>query len=193
MNSIALFCGSAEGVNPEYARAAAQFGEECARRGITLYYGGAKIGLMNAAASAAMQNGGSVVGVVPKIFDRDVVVADDISRLVFVDSMSERKQTLERDAEAFVALPGGFGTMDELFEILTDAQLGLHQKPIVLLNTCGYYDLLVQQLMHFQNEGFLRPFHYGLLRVATDVPDLFRQLDSYVYGNDPQWLGEHLK
>ena len=193
IHSVTLFCGSADGKNIKYQQVAAEFGSQCAQKDITLYYGGAKLGLMRAAADAAMSHGGKVIGIVPTIFTHDVVVAENITELISVSSMSERKQTMERLSDAFVALPGAFGTMDELFEILTDAQLGLHHKPIVILNTLGYYDLLIQQLQKFEEEGFLRPFHRELLRVAQTVDDVFQLLEDYHYGNDAEWLKTHLK
>ena len=167
IKSLVLFCGSQEGRDVRYVQMAADFGAHCAELGLTLYYGGARLGLMKAAAEASMQRGGRVVGIMPEIFTDGVVVADNITEMVRVKSMSERKQMMERVADAFVALPGSFGTMDELFEILTDAQLGLHKKPIVILNAFGYYNFLLNQLSRFEEEGFLRPFHHGLLMEAT--------------------------
>ena len=193
IRSIALFCASAEGSVVRYRQVAAEFGLRCAHESITLYYGGARLGLMHAAAGAALSANGRVVGVVPSIFAHDVVVADNLSELITVSSMSERKQLLERSADGFAVLPGAYGTMDELFEILTDAQLGLHHKPIVILNAFGYYDLLLQQLQRFEQEGFLRPFHQSLLKVAETVDQVFELMDSYEYGNDPQWLDKHMR
>ena len=112
--------------------------------------------------------------------------------MVRVKSMSERKQMMERVADAFVALPGSFGTMDELFEILTDAQLGLHKKPIVILNALGYYDFLLEQLDRFEKAGFLRPFHHGLLMSATSVDEVFDKIATYENPNDEAWLAKHL-
>lgn len=193
IRSVTLFCGSAEGKSVQYQQVAEEFGARCAQEKITLYYGGAKLGLMRAAAEASMAHGGKVIGIVPAIFTRDVVVAENITELITVASMSERKQTMERLSDAFVALPGALGTMDELFEVLTDAQLGLHCKPIVILNISGYYDFLIKQLQQFEQEGFLRPFHKDLLRVAQTVDEVFQLLDDYHYGNDAEWLRTHLK
>lgn len=193
IHSVALFCGSGEGNNPHYQHSAADFGRKCVEHGLTLYYGGAKLGLMRAAAEAAMQSGGRVVGIIPEIFVKDVVVAEDITEQIWVKSMSERKQTMERLADAFVALPGAFGTMDELFEILTDAQLGLHHCPVVLLNELGFYDGLLHQLARFEAEGYLRPFHRQLLCVATSVDEIFTHLQNYKYPNDAEWMRTHLE
>ena len=192
IKSLALFCGSQEGNDRRYVQIAADFGARCAELGLTLYYGGARLGLMRAAAEASMQRGGRVVGIMPQIFTDSVVVADNITEMVRVKNMSERKQMMEREADAFVALPGSFGTMDELFEILTDAQLGLHQKPIVILNAFGYYDGLLSQLSKFEEAGFLRPFHHGLLLSVTSVEEVFDKIATYENPNDEAWLAKHL-
>ena len=192
IKSLALFCGSQEGNDARYVQLAADFGARCAELGLTLYYGGARLGLMRAAAEASMQRGGCVVGIMPQIFTDSVVVADNITEMVRVKSMSERKQMMEQLADAFVALPGSFGTMDELFEILTDAQLGLHQEPVVILNAFGYYDGLLNQLSKFEEAGFLRPFHHGLLLSATSVNEVFDKIATYENPNDEAWLAKHL-
>lgn len=192
VNSLALFCGSQEGNDARYVQIAAEFGAKCAELGLVLYYGGARLGLMKAAAEASMERGGRVIGIMPSIFTDNVVVADNITEMVRVKSMSERKQMMERVADAFVALPGSFGTMDELFEILTDAQLGLHKKPVVILNAFGYYNFLLNQLSKFEKEGFLRPFHHGLLMEATSVDEVFEKIAAYQNPNDEAWLAKHL-
>lgn len=188
MKSLCLFCGSASGTNPQYLETAKQLGRRCAEKHVTLYYGGACIGLMAGAADAAMQAGGTVIGISPDLFSKDVVQAKNITELIIVKSMSERKQLLEKSSDAFVALPGGFGTMDELFEMLTDAQIGQHHKPVVLLNVEGYYDALLQQLDRFVADGFLRPFHRELLLVANEVEEVFEKLENYQNPNDTEWL-----
>lgn len=186
--SVALFCGSASGSQPEYAEMAREFGKRLAQKQITLYYGGGCIGLMGEAAKGAMENGGKVIGVSPEFFKKGEVLAEDITELIIVDNMSERKQLMERESDAFVILPGGYGTMDELFEVITDAQLGLHFKPVVIFNINGYYDALVALLERFCEDGFLRPFHRGLLSVANTLDDVFVQLDQYENTNDHSWL-----
>ena len=190
ISSIALFCGSATGTNPIYAQLARDFGHICARHQITLYYGGGSTGLMGEASKAAMKSGGTVIGVAPDFFKEGAVLADYITEMIFVKTMSERKQLLEHRADAFVALPGGYGTMDELFEIITDAQLGMHDKPVALFNPNGFYDMLIDQLQRFCDEGFLRLFHHDLLITATTLEDLFAGLDSYRNSNDHSWLNK---
>ncbi|MBQ9435516.1 MAG: TIGR00730 family Rossman fold protein [Bacteroidales bacterium] len=192
IRSIALFCGSAEGANPLYGEVAALLGAMCADKGLTLYYGGACLGLMNKAADAAMARHGRVVGIAPSFFSKNVVLAKDISEMIMVNSMSERKQMMEKLADAFVVLPGAYGTMDEFFELITDAQLGMHHKPVAVLNVNGYYDHLLALLDRFEQDGFLRPFHHELLVVAATLEELFDKLENYQNTNDHQWL-KHIK
>jgi hypothetical protein len=187
-DSLALYCGSSVGNNPAYAQEAARFGEMCARKSLTLYYGGGSIGLMGAAANASLAHGGKVIGVAPDFFTKGEVLATNITEMILVKTMSERKQLLEERADAFVVFPGGYGTMDELFEMVTDAQLGMHFKPIAIYNYLGFYDLLIKQLQKFMEEGFLRPFHHSLLIYADNLDELFRKLDEYENTNDHTWL-----
>lgn len=189
-HSVALFCGSCPGNNPVFTQQAAAFGHELARRNITLYYGGAAIGLMGAAADALLQDGGKAIGIAPDFFKEGAVLANNITEMIYVKSMSERKQMLEAKADAFVIFPGSYGTMDEFFEIIADAQLGMHAKPIVIYNLNGYYDLLLEQLKRFEADGFLRPFHHRLLVSAKNLDELFEQLDNYVNSNDQTWLNK---
>lgn len=186
--SLALYCGSSTGNNPAYAKEAARFGKLCAEKSLTLYYGGGSIGLMGAAANEALAHGGKVIGVAPDFFTKGEVLATNITEMILVKTMSERKQLLEQKADAFVIFPGGYGTMDELFEMITDAQLGLHFKPIAIYNYLGFYDLLLQQLEKFMHEGFLRPFHHSLLISAGSLDELFEKLDAYENTNDHTWL-----
>jgi uncharacterized protein (TIGR00730 family) len=188
INSIALFCGSAEGFHPKYKELAADFGKRCAQKNITIYYGGAALGLMKAAADAIRALNGNVVGVAPSFFSNSTVIDTTLDELHLVDSMSERKQMLECCADAFVSLPGSYGTMDEFFEVLTDAQLGLHHKPVAILNAFNYYSPLIEQLNIFKEEGFLKDFHFNLLIVATTLDDLFEKLDNYKNSNSRHWL-----
>ena len=192
IKSIALFCGSSEGTNPLYGEMAARLGEMCALNDMTLYYGGACLGLMDKAAQAALACKGRVVGIAPSFFSKSVVLAKNISEMIMVNSMSERKQKMEQLADAFVVLPGAYGTMDEFFELITDAQLGLHHKPVAVLNVNGYYDHLLAQLERFERDGFLRPFHHELLVTATSLEELFDKLENYQNSNDHQWL-KHIK
>ena len=186
--SLALYCGSSTGNNPVYAREAARFGKMCAQKSLTLYFGGGSIGLMGAAAEACLSKGGKVIGVAPDFFTQGEVLATNLTEMILVKTMSERKQLLEEKSDAFVVFPGSYGTMDELFEMVTDAQLGMHTKPIVIYNYMGYYDFLLRQLDKFMEEGFLRPFHHSLLLNASDLEELFYKLDTYENTNDRSWL-----
>ena len=188
INSIALFCGSADGYHPKYKELAAAFGQWCAQQQITLYYGGAALGLMKAAADACRSHNGKVVGIAPSFFSDSTVIDTTLEELHLVNSMSERKQMMELSADAFVTLPGSYGTMDEFFEVLTDAQLGLHHKPVAILNAFEYYTPLIEQLKIFKNEGFLRDFHFDLFIVATTLEELFDKLERYENSNDRSWL-----
>ncbi|MDR3047379.1 MAG: TIGR00730 family Rossman fold protein [Bacteroidales bacterium] len=188
INSIALFCGSSEVAKECYKEIAVDFGKNCASRKLTLIYGGAGIGLMGKAAHAAVENGGEVIGIAPDFFASGAVLSEQIQNLILVKSMSERKQLFEQKADAFVALPGSYGTMNELFEVITNAQLGMHAKPVVLLNAYGFYDHLIAQLQRFKEDGLLRDFHYNLLLVAHTIPEFFSLIDHYQYSNSQNWL-----
>ena len=188
-NAIALFCGSSDGKS-RYGDIATEFGKQCAARNITLIYGGGAIGLMGKAALATLENGGKVIGIAPSFFTQGSVLADFLPELILVDNMSERKQLFEKMADAFVIIPGSFGTMDELFEILTNTQLGLHQKPVAILNAFGYYDHLIAQIKHFEEEGFLHAIHHQLLLVADNIETLFTQLEQYQYPDQQEWLNK---
>jgi uncharacterized protein (TIGR00730 family) len=176
MRSICVFCGSNPGNDPSYVRAAREAGELIAQRGLTLIYGGGRVGLMGALADAALAGGSRVVGVIPKmLLDREVG-HPGLSELRVVDTLSERKQVMGDLADAFLSLPGGIGTMDELFEAWTWAQLGLHRKPSGLLNHEGYYDGLITFLDHAMAEGFQRPRFRATLLIDTKIGPLLDQL-----------------
>jgi hypothetical protein len=176
MRSICVFCGSNPGNHPGYLRAARETGELIAQRGLALVYGGGRVGLMGALAGAALAGGARVVGVIPRMLqDREVSHAG-LSELHVVDTLSERKQVMGDLADAFLTLPGGIGTMDELFEAWTWAQLGLHRKPSGLLNHDGYYDGLITFLDHAMEQGFQRPRFRATLLIGTQIGPLLDQL-----------------
>lgn len=188
INSIAVFCGSGSGLTAQYAEASQEFGKRLAEKQITLYYGGAGLGLMKATADGVLLSNGKAVGIAPEFFSDKTVMTQTNHEMIYVKTMSERKQLFERLADAFVILPGGYGTMDEFFEVLTDSQLGFHNKPIIIYNINGYYDALIQQMERFGNETFVRPFHRNLFRVANNLDELFNIIENYVSPNDPAWL-----
>ena len=180
MKSLCVFCGSSPGNRPTYAALAVRTGELIARRGLKLVYGGGRVGLMGALADAALAAGGRVVGVIPQmLIDREVGHAG-LSELHVVHTMSERKLLMGDLSDAFLALPGGIGTMDELFEAWTWTQLGLHRKPCALLNLDGYYDPLLEFLDRAVDEGFLQPQYRAALLVAADVETALDQLATAV-------------
>jgi uncharacterized protein (TIGR00730 family) len=174
--AICVFCGSSSGVSPLYAEAASAVGREIARRGWTLVYGGGSVGLMGILADAALATGGRVVGVIPRFLYEWEVGHDDLTELEIVDTLTERKVRMGELSDAFLSLPGGIGTMDELFEALSWAQLGLETKPNGLLNVNGYYDGLIAFLDRATADGFLKPKHHALLHVSTDPQALLDAL-----------------
>ncbi len=171
MNSICVYCGSSDKIKPVYLEGAAQMGRAIAKRGLQLWYGAGSTGLMGAVADAALAAGGEVVGVIPAIFNTPQLAHTGLTRLEVVESMHLRKERLATQAEAFIALPGGFGTFEELFEILTWAQIGLHQKPVGLLNTAHYYDQLMKMVDYARSEGFIYDEH-SLLFVCEEEPEI---------------------
>ncbi len=176
MIRICIYAGSSLGTSREYATTAAALGTACARRGIGVVYGGGGTGLMGALADAALAAGGEVVGVIPRAMVEREWQHNGLTQMIVVESMHERKQTMERLADAFVALPGGIGTLEELCEIFTWLQLGLHGKPVGLVNLGGFYDHLLRQLDHMAAEAFLPSAHRELLTVGCDPEALVDQL-----------------
>ena len=174
MNRVCVFCGSTTGGPAHYADVARKLGAHLAESGLGMVYGGGRIGLMGVAADAALQAGGEVIGVIPnELMDREIG-HEELSEMHIVNTMTERKEKMAELADGFIALPGGLGTLDELFEMLTWAQLGLHDKPCGLLNVAGYYDSLLAFLEHGEEEGFIKPQHSALLLVHHDVEALLR-------------------
>ncbi len=186
--SICVFCGSNPGVDGALTDMARGFGSMLARRGLMLVYGGARRGLMGALADAALEDGGRVTGVIPRGLWTREIGHTGLSELLVVDSMHERKALMAERADAFVALPGGIGTMEELFEAWTWAVLGIHAKPIALLNVGGFFDPLLAMLDQMTEQGFLRDAHRRML-VVDDAPErLLDRLASYEPPSGPRWL-----
>jgi uncharacterized protein (TIGR00730 family) len=176
VRSICVFCGSRPGADPAYSAAASALGKAIAKRGITLVYGGAKVGLMGALANAALAEGGRVVGVIPKGLVSKEIAHDDLSELFLTDSMHDRKERMILLADAFVSMPGGWGTYDELFEVLTLAQIGFHEKPSGFLNVKGYFDPLLSLLRHTVDHAFAAPQHAELYVAASEADALLDAL-----------------
>ncbi|GAB4214245.1 MAG: TIGR00730 family Rossman fold protein [Rhodoferax sp.] len=172
MKNVCVYCGSSPGADPVYRAAAQALGQAMARRGVGLVYGGASIGVMGAVADAVLAAGGRVLGVIPEALAQREVAHTGLTELVVTPSMHVRKMRMAEAADAFVALPGGIGTFEELFEIWTWAQLGIHSKPVALLNVAGYFDSLIALVDHAVAQGFLKPAQRALLWVDTDAERL---------------------
>lgn len=179
MKRICVFCGSSPGTRPEYARAAQQLGVLLAQRKIGLVFGGGKVGLMGQLARAALENGGEVIGVIPKELHEKKVAFSGLSDLRVMGSMHERKALMAELADGFMALPGGLGTLEEIFEILTWAQLGMHHKPCGLLNVGNFYTSLLAFLDQVVAQGFLDAAHRSMILTAENPEDLLQQFESY--------------
>lgn len=179
MKRIAVFCGSSDGASPAYKEGAVQLGKELARRGITLVYGGASVGIMGTVADAVMEAGGQVIGVIPQMLEDREISHRGLTELIVVSSMHERKTKMAELSDGFVALPGGPGTLEEFFEIFTWAQLGLHQKPCGILNVNGYYDLLISFFDQMHEQQFLQEKYRSMALVASNPADLLEKFDTY--------------
>lgn len=179
LKHVCVFCGSRSGVRPAYQAMARSLGTLLAEREIELVYGGGKVGLMGILADACLEAGGKVVGVIPRALMEWEVGHEGLTRLEVVDSMHTRKARMAELAEGFIALPGGMGTFEELFEILTWAQLGFHAKPVALLDVEDYYAPLVQMLERGFSEGFMKPENRGLLLHSGHPAELLREMGHY--------------
>jgi uncharacterized protein (TIGR00730 family) len=188
MKRVLVFCGSSPGRLPEYAERAGELGSLLAQRGLAAVYGGASVGLMGAVADAALAAGGEVIGVIPKrLVEREIAHAG-LSELHVVDTMHERKALMAELSDGVIALPGGTGTLDELFELFTWSQLGLHRKPIGLLDVAGYWQPLLAFLEHAVNERFLRAEHLDTLLVERAAATLLDRLGSFEHRAQDKWL-----
>ncbi len=179
LKSICVYCGSSLGDDSDIGDIAKELGSYLAQNNITLIYGAAKIGVMGQVARAVLDKGGKVIGVIPEFLKIKEVVHLGLTELIVNKDMHERKMKMQELSEGFIALPGGFGTLEELFEILTWGQLGLHQKPIGILNVNGFYDHLLRLLESMVQKGFLKQENYDLLLVDTTVHGLVEQMNKF--------------
>lgn len=179
LTTVCVFCGASAGSQPIYVEAAVTLGQELARRQVGLVYGGGSVGLMGVIARTVRDNGSPVVGIIPEHLTTKELMGYPIGELIVVNTMHERKAKMAGLSDAFIALPGGFGTLDELFEAITWGQLGLHTKPIGLLNIAGYFDLLIQYIERAIDEGFIRPHHRQLFVVDEDSSRLLDLLSAH--------------
>jgi uncharacterized protein (TIGR00730 family) len=188
LRRAAVFCGSSHGNNPAYETAAQTVGRELARRRIELVYGGGKVGLMGALADAALQDGGRVIGVIPEALMAREVGHRGLSDLRLVKTMHERKALMADLADGFIALPGGMGTFEEFFEIITWAQLGLHAKPCGVLNVNGFFDPLLRLVDHAIAEGFVPASHRDILVVDSAIASLLERMERQHVPPQPKWI-----
>jgi uncharacterized protein (TIGR00730 family) len=188
LRRVCVFSGSSPGARPAYRAMARSLGTSLARAGLGLVYGGAKVGLMGALADAAIESGGEAIGVIPKALVDKELAHPGLTELRVVASMHERKQQMAELADAFVALPGGMGTLEEMAEILTWAQLGIHAKPCGLLNVEGYYDRLTHFLDHAVAERFITPEHRSMLVVAATPGELLQAFATYRAPTVKKWV-----
>lgn len=192
MKSICVYSGSADGIHSEFKKAAYQTGRLLAERGIRLIYGGGKTGLMGDVANGTLEAGGEVVGVITESMNTPSLAHTGLSRLEVTTTIHERKARMYELADGYIALPGGFGTLDELFETLTWAQIGLHEKPVGLLNTLGYYDPLLKQIEYAEKEKFIFPEHRQIMVGAATPAELLKAMESHQHPAEAvkRWMRE---
>ncbi len=189
MHRVCVFCGSSVGARPEYAGAAKLLGRLLVDRGIGLVFGGGRVGLMGVIADAVLEAGGEAIGVIPHALASREIAHQRLTRLHVVGSMHERKAMMAELSDAFIAMPGGFGTYEELFEAITWTQLGVHRKPCGLLNVAGFYDPIVQFIDHAVTERFVRSQHRAIVLVDADPAGLLDQLGRVELPDVPKWIG----
>jgi len=190
INKICVYCGSSPGKNPAYSLAAQSLAKAMCERGIGLVYGGAEVGVMGTIANAVLEAGGEAIGVIPRSLAVKEVAHTSLTELHVVASMHERKAMMAELADGFIALPGGWGTLEEIFEILTWAQLGFHEKPCALLNIEGYYDNLFRFLENAFDQEFVSPLYRPMLIEAHDSRALLDQFATYRAPKVRKWMGE---
>lgn len=179
MEKITVFCGSSPGNDPAFMKLAYQLGQQLATNHIGLIYGGAKVGLMGAIADGALSRQGKVIGVIPTFLRSKEIAHEGLTELILVESMHQRKTKMHELSDGIIALPGGYGTLEEYFEMLTWAQLGLHKKPVALLNIKGYYDGLLTLADTMVANGLLKQVNRDMMLVSNDIDDLLQQMHSY--------------
>lgn len=191
MKSIVVFCGSSYGYLETYTDTAYQLGTILAEKNIDLIYGGSKLGLMGAVSDGALQNGGKVIGIIPHFLRTKEIAHEQLSELLLVDTMHERKLKMHEMSDGIIAMPGGWGTMEELFEMMTWAQLGLHQKPIGILNINGFYEPFMALLNNMVTEGFLKEDFMKMILVGNDIFELLENMWNYQPTVEvPKWMSK---
>lgn len=190
MKRVTVFCGSSLGTEDIYKSQATLLGQTLAKRNIELVYGGAKIGLMGAVADGVLSEGGKVIGVLPNFLKSKEIAHEQLTELILVDSMHERKTKMNELCDGVIALPGGFGTLEELFEMLTWAQLGLHKKPIAILNINGFYNPLNVMIQTMVDKGFLKEVNQQMLLVCDNIEELLDKMKNYVAPTVGKWISK---
>ena len=188
MKRVTVFCGSSLGTEDIYKSQATLLGQTLAKRNIELVYGGAKIGLMGAVADGVLSEGGKVIGVLPNFLKSKEIAHEQLTELILVDSMHERKTKMNELCDGVIALPGGFGTLEELFEMLTWAQLGLHKKPIAILNINGFYNPLNVMIQTMVDKGFLKEVNQQMLLVCDNIEKLLDKMKNYIAPTVGKWI-----
>ncbi|MEM6719076.1 MAG: TIGR00730 family Rossman fold protein [Bacteroidota bacterium] len=188
MKSIAIYCGSSLGNDPKIVADAAELGKKLAQENITVIYGGSKIGIMGTVANAALEHGGEVIGVIPEFLKRKEIAHTDLTELHTTQTMVARKMKMIELAEGFIALPGGFGTMEELFEVITALQLAQIQHPVAILNSNGYYDELIAMMHTMMQKQLLKEKNFDMLIIEKDIPKLLERMKNFVPQATPKWL-----
>jgi uncharacterized protein (TIGR00730 family) len=188
MKRITVFCGSSFGTEEIYKEQATLLGQTLAKQNIELVYGGANVGLMGAVADGILKEGGKAIGVLPNFLRSKEIAHLGLTELILVESMHERKTKMNDLCDGVIALPGGFGTLEELFEMLTWAQLGLHKKPIAILNIDGFYDSLIELTKVMVEKGFLKDVNQKMLLVSDNIDDLLDQMKNYVAPTTGKWI-----
>lgn len=188
MKRITVFCGSSFGTDNIYKLQATLLGQSLAKRNIELVYGGANVGLMGAVADGALKSGGRVIGVLPGFLKDKEIAHEQLTELIMVESMHERKSKMNELCDGVIALPGGYGTLEEFFEMLTWGQLGLHKKPVAILNIDGFYDPLIKLVQIMVDKGFLKPVNQQMLLIGDDIDELIDQMNNYVAPVVGKWI-----
>ncbi|MDA6072336.1 TIGR00730 family Rossman fold protein [Flavobacterium sp. AC] len=188
MKRITVFCGSSFGTDEIYKEQATLLGQTLAKQNIELVYGGANVGLMGAIADGVLNAGGKAIGVLPNFLRSKEIAHLGLTELILVESMHERKTKMNDLCDGVIALPGGFGTLEELFEMLTWAQLGLHKKPIAILNINGFYDALIELTKVMVEKGLLKDVNQQMLLVSDNIDDLLDQMKNYVAPTVGKWI-----
>ena len=190
MKSITVFCGSSFGSDEIYKEQAILLGQTLAKQNIQLVYGGANVGLMGAVADGALQEGGKAIGVLPHFLQSKEIAHQDLTELILVETMHERKTKMNNLCDGVIVLPGGYGTLEEFFEMITWAQLGLHKKPIAILNINGFYDDLIKLVQNMVDKGFLKQINQEMLLVSDSIDELLEKMKNYRAPSVGKWISK---